>query len=443
MSPETSVENLRTLVGIPTISRLEPADTEWKYFDEFIAALESTYPLVHEHLEREIVGGHSILLRWRGESSESPTVLMAHYDVVAATDEGWEHPPFAAEITGTGDERIMWGRGTIDDKGSLVAIVEAVDASLRAGIVPRRDIYLSFGHDEETAGTGAAAIADLLASRSVSPGLVLDEGGAIVEKVFPGLSEPTAVIGVSEKGATLLKLVVEQQGGHASTPPPLTATARLARAILRINDKPFPASFNAPALDLFATIARSATGIYRFLFGTLWLTKPILLRFFTTSGPETNAMTRTTQAVTMLEAGHAANALAERASAMVNVRVAVGSSVDESIEHLRRAVRDDAVRIELVQRGEPSPVSPTSGEGWERLLAAVDTTHPGVLCLPYVQNGATDSRHFTALTSHVYRFTPFELSREERDALHAVNERIHVATWLRGIDFYRELIASS
>jgi len=443
MSHELPVENLRTLVGIPTISRLDPAETQWDQFDRFIAALEATYPLVHRSLEREIIAGHSILLKWAGQSAASPTVLMAHYDVVAASDEGWEHPPFAAEVTGTGDERIMWGRGTLDDKGSLVAILEAVDASLKAGVVPGNDIYLSFGHDEETAGTGAAAIAELFAARSIVPGLVLDEGGAIVEKVFPGLSEPTAVIGVSEKGATLLKLVVEQQGGHASTPPPLTATARLSRAIVRINDKPFPASFNAPALDLFSRIAQNASGIYRFLFGSLWLTKPVLLRFFTTSGPETNAMTRTTQAVTMLEAGHAANALAERATAMVNVRVAVGSSVAESVDHLRAAIRDDAVRIELVQPGEPSPVSPTTGEGWQRILAAVESTHPGVLCLPYVQNGATDSRHFTAITSHVYRFTPFELSREERDTLHAVNERIHVATWLRGIDFYRALIAAS
>jgi len=443
MSHETSLENFRTLVEIPTISRLDPAETQWDHFDRFIAALEMLYPLVHEKLDRELVAEHSVLFRWRGESADSPTILMAHYDVVAATDEGWDHPPFAAHLTGEGDERLLWGRGTVDDKGSLVAILEAVTASLEAGIVPGNDIYLSFGHDEETAGTGAAAAAELLASRSVTPGLVLDEGGAIVEKVFPGLSEPTAVIGVSEKGATLLRLVVEQQGGHASTPPPMTATARLARAIVRINAKPFPASFNAPALDLFSRIARSASGAYRFLFGSLWLTKPVLLRFFTTSGPETNAMTRTTQAVTMLEAGHAANALAERATAMVNVRVAVGSSVAASIGHIRSAIRDEAVRIELVQPGEPSPVSPTTGAGWQRILSAVEATHPGVLCLPYVQNGATDSRQFTSLTPHVYRFTPFELSRDERDTLHAVNERIHVATWLRGIDFYRALIASS
>lgn len=443
MSHETPVENFRTLVRIPTISRLEPSETQWEHFDTFIDTLATTYPLIHERLELEIVASHSILLRWAGQSSDSPTVLMAHYDVVAASDEGWDHAPFAAEITGDGDDRLLWGRGTVDDKGSLVAILEAVDASLRAGVTPRHDIYLSFGHDEETAGSGAEAIAELLASRSISPGLVLDEGGAIVEKVFPGLSQPTAVVGVSEKGATLVRLIVEQQGGHASTPPPLTATARLARAIVRINGKPFPASFNPPTLDLFANIARNAKGIYRFLFGTLWLTKPILLAFFTRSGPETNAMTRTTQAVTMLEAGHAANALAERASAMVNVRVAVGSSVDESIRHLRSAIRDDAVRIELVQRGEPSPVSPTDSDGWARIVAAIEATHPGVISLPYVQNGATDSRQFTGLTSQVYRFTPFELSREERDTLHAVNERIHLATWLRGIDFYRALIASS
>jgi carboxypeptidase PM20D1 len=364
---------------------------------------------------------------------------MAHYDVVAATDEGWTHPPFAAELTGAGDDQVIWGRGTLDDKGSLVAIMEAVEAQLTAGYQPTHDIYLSFGHNEETAGTGAAAIVDVLDTRGIRPGLVLDEGGAVADDAFPGVSRPLAVVGVAEKGATLVRLVVEQQGGHASTPPRLSATARLARAITRLNSSPFPARFNPATLAMFETLAPHASGMVGRALRSITVTKPLLMRVFARSD-ETRAMTQTTQAVTMLSAGHAANALPERAEAMVNLRVAVGSSVEKALAHVTRAIRDTAVKVDLVQAGEPSPISPTSGQAWDTIAATVGTTHPEAIVTPYVQNGATDSRHFTGISSAVYRFTPFEMSRAERDTLHAKDERMRVSSFVRGIEFYRALL---
>lgn len=439
MSDERALERFQELLRIPTISRLEESEVQWEHFDRFIAALERLYPRVHRTLERELVAGHSLLFRWAGRYSSEPSVLMAHYDVVAATDEGWEHPPFAAEVTGEGDERTVWARGALDDKGSLAAILEAVEAQLESGFEPSHDVYLVFGHNEETTGTGAAAIAELLADRGVHPALVLDEGGAVADDAFPGVSAPLAVIGVAEKGATLARLVVEQQGGHASTPPRLSTTARLARAIVRLNSRPFRAGFNSATLEMFAALAPHATGLVGRALRSAAVTKPLLLRVFDRSD-ETRAMTRTTQAVTQLSAGHAANALAERAEAMVNIRVAVGSSVDEAIAHVRTSIRDDAVRVELVSRGEPSPISPTSGQAWETLAATVGTTHPDAVVTPYVQNGATDSRHFTGISPAVYRFTPFVMSRAERDTLHAKNERMRVVSFLRGIDFYRALL---
>jgi len=245
---------------------------------------------------------------------------------------------------------------------------------------------------------------------------------------------------VSEKGATLVRLVVDQKGGHASTPPTLTATARLARAIVRLNRSPFPSGFNPASLAMLRTLAPHATGTVGRVLRSLGVTKPLLLRIFARSD-ETRAMIRTTQAVTMLEAGHAANALAEHAEAMVNIRVAVGSSVDEAVAHVRRAIRDDAVAIEIVQPGEPSPISPTSGSAWDAIAETVAQTHPEAIVTPYVQNGATDSRHFTRISRNVYRFTPFVMSRAERDTLHAKDERMHVSSYLRGIEFYRALVA--
>jgi carboxypeptidase PM20D1 len=428
-------------VQIPTVSRLDETAIDWAQFDRFVDELERLYPLVHSTLERDRVAGHSLLFRWRGADSARPAVLMAHYDVVPATDEGWEHPPFAAELEGSGDDLLIWGRGTIDDKGSLVAILEAVESSLAAGFVPTRDVYLSFGHNEETTGAGATAIVDELESRGVSPGLVLDEGGAVVERVFPGVDAPLAVIGVSEKGISTLTLTVEQEGGHASTPPRMTATARLARAIVRLQARPFPARFGPTTRATVSTVARHARQPFRFVFSQLWLTAPLLLRVLSRSSEETSAMVRTTAAVTMLRGSSAVNALAETASASINLRVAVGSSVAEAVAHVSRAIDDDKVRIEVEHPNEPSPVSPSTGPAWDALAAAVGAVYPTAVVTPYVQLGASDSRHFSRLSDTIYRFTPFELSKAERGTLHARNERLHVATWLRGIEFYRELIS--
>lgn len=440
MSHDRSLENFRELLRIPTISRMDESLIEWEHFDRFIAVLKRLYPLVHKKLEREIVAGHSLLFRWPGRAATDPVVLMAHYDVVAATDYGWEHAPFDADVVGEGDDAVVWGRGTLDDKGALVALLEAVESALADGIVPTHDVYLVFGHDEETTGTGAAAVAELLAERRITPLLVLDEGGAIVRGAIPGVSLPVAAVGVSEKGTSLIELVVEQQGGHSSTPPRLSSTARLARAILRLNDRPFPARFPTPVREMFRALGPYASGSMGRAFRSARLASPLLLSVFSRGSDEMRAIVSTTQAVTMLEGGHAVNALAERASATVNLRIAVESTLEAALRHVRRAIKDDRVDIRVLSVGEPAPISPTTGQEWAIVCAAIRNTFPDVVITPYVQNGASDSRHFVGLTSAIYRFAPFEVSKDERDALHAKNERLHVSSFLAGIRFYRGLI---
>lgn len=442
MTPKAAVVRFQTLLRIPTISHPDESLTDWTQFDRFIATLAELYPQVHARLDREIIEGYTLLFRWPGRASAEPSVLMAHYDVVPATDFGWKHPPFAAEISGRGADELIWGRGTLDNKGAVASILEAVELQLTAGLVPAQDIYLVFTHNEESAGNAAPAVVDLLESRGIRPTLVLDEGGAVVEGVFPGVTSPIAVVGITEKGQADLRLVVEQQGGHASTPPKVTATVRLAKAILRLNERPFPARFTPTALQMFRTLGDHATGALGWAFRNIGLTRFALLRYVARSGVELSAMVRTTQAVTILEAGQAPNALAERAEANVNVRIAVGMSIDDVIAHVERAIDDDEVRVELVHGTPAPPASLLSGIGWEVLRSTIEATYPGTIVTPYVQNGATDSRHFTRISRGVYRFTPFEMSKEERDTLHAKNERMHVATFLRGIEFYRALVAA-
>lgn len=440
-SDALALDHLRTLIRIPTVSRLDESMIDWSQFDAFISTLALLYPRVHSAMSVDVIDGHALLLRWAGRSAGDESVLMAHYDVVAADDEaGWTHPPFAASVTGSGAEQIVWGRGTLDDKGALTAILEAVDRLLVAGFTPEHDVYLSFGHNEETAGSGAAELVAELERRGVHPRLVLDEGGAVIDHVFPGVTRPTAVVGVSEKGMANVTLTVERSGGHASTPPRMTATARLARALVRLEKRPFPASIPAPTLEMIRTIGSHSTPVLRFVFTRARVFRLPLLALFSRLSDETNAMIRTTAAVTQLRASDSANALAERAVAVVNTRIAIGSSVDATLRHIRRAVRDPLVVIEADAPSEPSPVSPSTGPIWQLLSNAVAAVHPRAIVSPYVMLGASDARHFTAISANVYRFTPFEMSAEERATLHAIDERMHVSTFLSGIRFYRTLI---
>ena len=435
------VAHLQALVRLATISRLDSSGTDWAPFDALISLLPELYPATHTALSRELVNGHSMLYRWPGRTDGPPTVLMAHYDVVPATDEGWTHPPFAAELVGEGEDQLVWGRGTLDDKGSLTCILEAVEAQVMVGHRPETDIYLSFGHDEETEGSGARGIVELLVSRRIRPSLVIDEGGAVVEDIFPGVSGSIAVVGVSEKGILSVTLTVDQHGGHASTPPKLSATARLATAIVRLNNRPFRAGFSSTTIEMIRTLGAHASNPLKWVFTNLWLTKPLLLVLFGRLSAETNAMIRTTQAVTMLQGSQAANALAERAMATVNIRVAIDSSVADAVDHVRRAIDDPLVRLDILHPNEPSPVSPTNGPAWQLVRSTIEETYPGSIVTPYVMMAASDSRYFAQITDFVYRFSPFEMSQEQRGTLHAVDERIHVSSLRRGIEFYSRLIA--
>jgi len=372
------VAHLQALVRLATISRLDPADTDWGPFDALIALLPELYP---------------------------------------ATDEGWTHPPFAAEIVGVGDEQLVWGRGTLDDKDSLTCILEGVEAQVLAGHRPEADIYLSFGHDEQTEGSGARTIVELLESRGIRPFLVIDEGGAVVEDIFPGITGPIAVVGVSEKGTLSLTLTVEQQGGHASTPPWLSATARLS----------------TPALVLHEPLDHE------------------------TAAPRA---VRPTRAGDECDDPHHAGR-DDAAGGPGGKRARRTSGGDREHQGGHRFVRGGCrgARAAVHQRSAGSPRYPPP----ERTLSGLSEQR-GHLAAPEIGHRADLSRHdrhalrddgskrqsllrpdqrlryFARISDFVYRFGPFEMSTDERGTLHAIDERIHVSTLLRGVGFYTWLV---
>lgn len=437
------VERFQELLRIATVSHADEANIDWHRFDEFTSALTRLYPRLHEKLVREVIAEHSLLYRWTGTGTGDPLVLMAHFDVVPVVDTEWEYPPFGAEIVGVDADAEIHARGAIDDKGSLVAIMEAVEQLVGEGFQPATDVYLSFGHNEETAGGGARAIVETLRQRGVRPALVLDEGGAVVDAVIPGVTRPTAMVGVAERGVMTVLLTVREDGGHASTPPAMPATARLARAIDRLRRHPFPCRIAPPVRAMFTTIAPHAPQPLRALFSHVGLTGPLLATVLPRFGPEMNALVRTTAVATELAGAPGENVLATTARAAINIRLLTGDTVAGVEKRVGRIIADARVELEVRHGSDPSPVSPWRGQAWRRIATAVAASlGDEIVTTPYLQLGASDSRWFTEISDHVYRFTPFHLTRAERDALHSHNERIRVEVWLRGIDFYRMLLAA-
>ena len=380
---------------------------------------------------------HSLLFHWKGRASADPVVLMAHIDVVPCDESApWQHPPFGAEI----HEGRVWGRGTLDDKGSLVGICAAVERLLAQDFVPARDVWLSFGAREEVSGPDARSAVDLLRSRDVTPWFVLDEGGAIAHDAFPGVQPPLGVVGVSEKGTTTIELRAEGRGGHSSTPAPNGPTARIARAVVRLEKRPFSASLPEPTLELFSRIAPHAPLALRPLFANARRLQPLVKRALLAAGAEPAALVRTTMAVTQLSGSPAHNVIASSATAAVNLRILVGDTVASATEHVRRAIADDSITLELTDVNEPSPVSPYDDPAFELLASTIGELFEDAVPTPYVMMAATDSRYFTAICPRVYRFTPFRMSKAQRESIHSYDEHIGVDDFLAGVRWYARLI---
>ena len=431
------IEKLRRLVRLPTVSYADEAAIDASPFEEFRSALAEAFPLVHEHLTLHRIREQSLLLHWKGSSDADPMVLMAHIDVVPVDESApWQHPPFAAEI----HDGAVWGRGTLDDKGSLVGICAAVERLLGQGVAPARDVWLSFGAREEVSGPDAAAAVEELSSRGVTPWFVLDEGGAIAHQAFPGVEPPLGVIGVSEKGTTTIRMRAEGRGGHSSTPAPGGPTARIARAVVRLEKRPFPASLPEPTLEMFGRLAPHASLPLRPVLANARRLQPLLKRALVAAGPEPAALVRTTMAVTSLSGSPAHNVIASSATAAVNLRILVGDTVASAIAHVRSAIADDSVRLEVVDANEPSPVSPTDDPAFEVLTSTIEEVFEDAVPTPYVMMGATDARYFTAICPRVYRFTPFRMTKAQRESIHSYDEHIGVDDWLDGVRWYTRLI---
>ena len=427
-----------------TISNYESPETNADEFTKLHAYLEASYPRAHAVLKREFVGGRSLLYAWEGSDPKAlPVLLMAHQDVVAispGTEKDWQVPPFEGVVR----DGYVWGRGAWDDKGNLFAIMEAVEMLVAQGHRPRQTVYLAFGHDEEVSGQrGAKAVAALLQSRGVRLEFVLDEGMIITEGVVKGLDKPVALIGVAEKGYVTVFLNLTAKPGHASMPPRQTAIGMMSAALARIEDNQFPAAMGGIAREMFETVAPEMDGVNRVLLSNLWLFGPVV-RHQLEKGASTNAMLRTTTALTIVHAGNKDNVLPGTVEAAVNFRLLPGDTQAGVIEHVKKAIANEEIRLTpFPGNAEPSRASPTDAPSYRLLNRTVREVFPGTVVAPGLMIGGTDSRHFEAISENVYRFSPVRALPEDLPRFHGTNERIAVKNYAELIAFYQRLLVNS
>ncbi len=439
-------KRLEEAVRFKTISHQDSGKLDRKAFLGLHAFLHKSYPNVHRMLTREVVNDYSLLYAWKGsDAAEKAILLMAHMDVVPPGAKGdWIHPAFS----GHNDGEYIWGRGTMDDKVSVLAIVEAVEILLAGGFQPRRTIYLAFGHDEEVGGLkGASNIAALLSSRDIELDYILDEGGIITDRILPGISTPVALVGITEKGYMTLTLTVKADKanggcGHLSMPPQHTTIGILSSAIHKIEANPLPPRITEPVRQMFATVGPEMSLTRRTVLANLWLFEPVVTGLFARS-PSTNALVRTTTAVTMIGGGTKENVLPCEAKALVNFRILPGDTVSSVTQHVRDVIGDPRVTITQLRGNKPSPVSDTHSVSFQALQRSIRQIFPKVLVAPSLTIGGTDSKHFVLLNAAVYRFLPLWLERNDLPRIHGTNERIAIDNYVKIVRFYAQLILNS
>ncbi|MBI2744496.1 MAG: M20 family peptidase [Burkholderiales bacterium] len=438
---------LAEAVRLRTVSSRTEAGLNADQFRALRTLLQQRFPRVHAALKREVVGELNLLYTWQGSDPQArPILLMAHQDVVPiapGTEGDWSEAPFSGGVK----DGYVWGRGSWDDKGNLLSQLEAVELLLASGYKPSRTLYLAYGADEEVGGLrGAAKIAALLKSRGVRLDFVLDEGLLVLEGVLPGLRQPAALIGVAEKGYLSVVLNVSATPGHSSMPPVKgdSAIGMMSAALKRLDDHQLPGGIRGVAGEMFDTLAPEMGGFSRVALSNLWLFGPVVQSQLERAA-STNAVLRTTTALTIVNAGNKENVLPGRAEATVNFRILPGDRKEQVMEHMRGHVGAvvPASQFELYALPgavDASKVAPTDSAQYRTLNRTIREVFPDALVAPGLMVAGTDSIHYGEISDHIFKFSPVRANAEDLKRFHGTNERLSIANYADAIRFYHRLI---
>ena len=433
---ERAANNLCELVRCKTISYKDHSLEDDAEFQKLINMLPTLYPNVAKVCELTQLPDRALLFCWKGKNDGAPAVMMAHYDVVPVNEDAWDVPAFEAVIK----DGCIWGRGTLDTKVTFGGVLFAADHLISEGFVPENDLYFAFSGGEEVNGEGAIRIVDYFEENGIEPAFVIDEGGAVVENVFPGVKMPCGLIGIAEKGMMDVKYTVRSGGGHASAPKPNAPVDRLSAACINMLKDPFKAKLTPPVAEMFDTLGRHSSFVYKVIFANIKLFMPVLDMICKKSGGELNALMRTTVAFTQMQGSSASNVIPPEASLVSNIRLNPADSVDSALEYIKKTVDDEKVEVTCLHGMDPSRVSTTDCEGWNKVASAVASTWKGCIVSPYLMVQCSDSRHYGRISDRVYRFSAMDLTSEERATIHGNNERIRLEALDRTIEFYIRLM---
>ena len=433
---DAAIDALAQLIRCKTISYSDHTLEDDAEFEKMISLLPTLYPNVFKACSFDRLPDRGLLFKWPGKAPGDPAIMMAHYDVVPVNEENWDKPAFDAII----EDGCMWGRGTLDTKGTFNGVLFAADTLISQGYQPEHDMYFAFSGGEEVSGKGAPNIVDWFEKNGITPAMVVDEGGAVVENVFPGVKQPCGLIGIAEKGMMNAQFRTVSAGGHASAPKPNMPVDTLAKACVRVLDHPFKAHIEGPAAQMFDTLGRHSTFLYRMIFANMWCFGWVIDLLGRLSGGEMNALVRTTVAFTQMEGSSARNVIPPEAKMVANMRLNPADSVASALENLKKTVGNDRVEITALESFEPSRISRTDCEGWEKVSAAVLETWPGCVVSPYLMVQCSDSRHYGRISDRVYRFSAMDLTSEERATIHGNNEKVRLEGIARAVEFYIRLM---
>ena len=433
---DKAAHNLSELVRCKTISYRDPALEDNAEFEKLIDSLPLLYPNVFKVCEFSRLPDRALLFRWKGKNESNPAVMMAHYDVVPVNEEAWDLPAFEGIIK----DGCIWGRGTLDTKVTFNGVLFAADHLIAEGFVPENDIYFAFSGGEEVNGNGAVRIVDYFEENNIEPAFVLDEGGAVVEKVFPGVKQACGLIGIAEKGMMDVKYTVKSGGGHASAPKPNAPIDRLSKACINLLNRPFKAKLTTPAAQMFDTLGRYSSFVYKIIFSNIKLFLPVLDLICKKGGGELNALMRTTVAFTQMQGSSASNVIPPEASLISNIRLNPADTMDSAIEYIKKTIADENVEVSILHGMNPSRISRTDCDGWDKVSSAVASTWKGCIVAPYLMVQCSDSRHYGRISDKVYRFSAMDLTSEERASIHGNNERIRLEALNRTVEFYIRLM---
>ena len=433
---EKVISNLAQLVKCRTVSNYDHELEDDEEFSKLKGLLPKLYPYVYEKCTLTEFEDRGLLFRWQGEEAGDPTVLMAHYDVVPVREEDWEKPPFDAIC----EDGVLWGRGTLDTKVTFGSILFAADKLICDGFVPKHDVYFAFSGGEEVNGNGAKHIVDYFEKQGITPALVLDEGGAVVEGVFPGVKAPCGLIGIAEKGLLDLEYRVKSNGGHASAPKPHTPVGILSRACTKVEGKPFKSHLTKPVAEMFDTLGRHSSFVYRMIFANMWAFGWLLDIICKKSGGELNALMRTTVAFTQMQGSSTSNVIPPEATMVSNMRLNPEDTMESAMEYIGKVIDDGEVELTCLRGMNPSRISVTDCEGYDKVARSIVSVWEGTIVSPYLMVQCSDSRHWGRISDRVYRFSAMDLTTEERRTIHGNNERIRFDCAYRSAQFYLRLM---